>query len=894
MLVVVPTAQAGRRLREALAVKGACLAPRVVTPGFFARAGDGDASRIEVRYAWTEVLRATSAKETPHLLPVEPTERSFAWAMTVGREIEAARNQLADEGMTFADVVRAGGEKERWLELAKLEAAMRQRLEHWGVGDPLENRAPVELPPGVTRVVVAGVPEAARPALAAWASLVESGTPVTVLVAAPAEESEGFDEWGQPLVVWAERSSPLALDGIHVTGSPSDLAVRVVGCIGGRASDEISVGLCDEAYGAALEAAFADAGWPAWNPEGRSAARSMILMLKDFGGLAVRGQRWEAAASILRNPLIERILGGRKMHAALRALDDIEARHLPDSLESVKFRCSGGEVGEGRARLAEVIAWLESWRDRFVAGKCAGAVLQWIAEMQRLGVSDGAEGRLFDGLEAAARPVATLEARGALAGPGEALEMMIEEVSSLRNAAGRESAVIDLSGWLELPYEPGRKLVLAGLHEGMVPDAAADDPFLNDRVRGELGMRTAQDRMARDMYLFHTVVASREVEAVIAKVDAAGEPRRPSRLLLAGEGDELAKRVVKLFGDPPGESARLAGWERGAWRLRFDDPVTCYLDDDRTLSPTAFSNYLFCPFRFYLQRVLKWERHDAGKMEMDAMDFGNLCHHALQEMVEKLPDEEDAVALREFLWEQIDAWLRTHYGANSSVPLLVQREAARSRLSRFAEVEAEQRRAGWRTRHAELKIGGEGPSWAIGGQPVSMQIDRIDFHPDHGWRVLDYKTSAKAKTPKEAHLVGGNDTRRVFGPEVAGSRGGVKVWGNVQLPLYAAFVKEWKTLKSLPQVGYVNLPVTLNDVSFSMWDDFSEELCDGALECARGVVGALRQKVHWPPVELRANQQSWDDFGELAPDGLAAAVDGPMIDGLAAIAAGFDAKGGGA
>ena len=41
MLVVVPTAQAGRRLREALAERGACLAPRVVTPEeFFRVAGD--------------------------------------------------------------------------------------------------------------------------------------------------------------------------------------------------------------------------------------------------------------------------------------------------------------------------------------------------------------------------------------------------------------------------------------------------------------------------------------------------------------------------------------------------------------------------------------------------------------------------------------------------------------------------------------------------------------------------------------------------------------------------------------------------------------------------------------------------------------------------------------
>lgn len=884
MLVVVPTAQSGRRLREALAENGACLAPRVVTPGFFVPRGADVASRIELLYAWTEVLRSTPQRETLHLFPVEPPDRSFRWATMVAKEIEATRGQLADEGMNLADVARAGGEKDRWLELAKLEAAMRGRLEHWERADPLVAAEPVGLPPGVDQLVVAGVAEATRPALSAWEGLER----VTVLVHAPEEERDAFDEWGQPLEAWAERSSPVALDRIHVTGSPPELAAKVVGCLDGVSSDRAGVGLCDDSFGPALEAAFGEAGWPAWNPEGRSAARSMILMLKDFGALAVRGQRWEAAVSILRNPLLERILGAEGIHAALWALDDIETRHLPDNLETVKIRCGGEEAGEGRKRLAEAIAWLEKWRDRFVAGNCAAAVREWIAEMRRLEVPDGADGRLYEGLEAAAEPVATLESRGAMAGPGEAVEAMVDEVSSLRYAAGRESAVIDLSGWLELPYEPAERLVLAGMHEGRVPEGAGDDPFLNDRLRGELGMRTARDRLARDMFLLHSLAASRHVEVVIAKVDAAAEPRRPSRLLLVAEGGELAERVRKLFGEPAGAAARLAGWDRGGWKLEFDDPVAAYLDGERKLSPTALSNYLFCPFRFYLKRVLKWERHDAGKLEMDALDFGNLCHHALQAMVEQLPDEEEEAALCDFLWEQVDAGLRSAYGGVLPVPLLVQREAARSRLARFADIEVGQRRLGWRTRHAELKVGDEGREWQIDGQPVSMQIDRIDFHPEHGWRVLDYKTSAKAKPPREAHLVGMNPTRRVFGPEVPGSRGGVKVWGNVQLPLYAAFVKEWQGLEELPQVGYVNLPVTLNDVGFSMWREFDEGLCEGALECARGAIGALREKVHWPPVVLKSDQKNWDDFAELAPDGLAEAVGGATVEELQDLVTGWE------
>ena len=55
MLVVVPTAQSGRRLREGLAEAGGCLAPQVVTPGYFMRAEGAAPEAVEL-LAWVEVL----------------------------------------------------------------------------------------------------------------------------------------------------------------------------------------------------------------------------------------------------------------------------------------------------------------------------------------------------------------------------------------------------------------------------------------------------------------------------------------------------------------------------------------------------------------------------------------------------------------------------------------------------------------------------------------------------------------------------------------------------------------------------------------------------------------------------------------------------------------------
>ncbi|RYD50117.1 MAG: PD-(D/E)XK nuclease family protein, partial [Verrucomicrobiaceae bacterium] len=324
------------------------------------------------------------------------------------------------------------------------------------------------------------------------------------------------------------------------------------------------------------------------------------------------------------------------------------------------------------------------------------------------------------------------------------------------------------------------------------------------------------------------------------------------------------------------------------WLLDLEDELKPYLNGERKLSPSAIRDYLYCPFRFYLKRVLKWKPHDAGKLEMDELDFGNLCHDALERMGRNpaMVETLDVKLLRDFLWSAMDDRLG-RYGSNLSLPLMVQREAARTRMERFAELEIEQRHDGWRTKNVELNVGKDEP-WEIDGQPISMQVDRIDFHPDLGWRVLDYKTSAKADVPRSAHLRRSSEKRREFGPGLSASRGAPEVWKNVQVPLYAAFLKQWKELDQVPKIGYVNLPSTLNDVGFEMWEDFDALKLSNAMQWSAEIIRAMRIGLHWPPVELAGAEAGYDDFAQLAPDGLEQAVSGMLVETLRDVADGWD------
>jgi ATP-dependent helicase/nuclease subunit B len=901
LLVVVPTAQSGRLLREALAERGACLAPRVVTPDSFFKVGPapGIATPLEERFAWIDALRRLGDEEMPALFPVDPVERTFNWAAGVSDQLLATWDALAEGSRNFEDARRESPEPERWQDIARLHRRAVKLLSRWGKQSRpdaklLAAQRPA-LPTGSRELVIIGVPEPAPLAILAWDKLAEDDTPIRVLIHAPKERSEAFDSWGRPLAdIWTVEPVAIARERIHLVAGAPELSKQVVALCSGKHSDEVTVSLCDAAFGPAIEAAFSEAGWPAWNPEGKAAGRALANLLR---GLAALGREtpptWQQITSILRNPLLAAILGPKDFFSALERLDQLEKDRLPESLERLQWLLRGSSQSlSGVRRLSEIIEWLDGWRSRFAALPAATVIQQWVAEMRHRSVDDGADGGLYQLLEAATPDLTLLERESRLDDPGDAVELALTGSESLRSIRGREEAVLDLPGWLELSFEKAPTLILAGMHDGAVPDGRMDDAFLPDGVRVRLELRSATTRHARDAFLLHSFAESREVQVVVAKVDPQGEPRRPSRLLLAASGVDLAQRVQQLAGKPPASANRLSAWSRGEWKLDFSEAARGYLDGDRKLSPSAFRDYLHCPFRFYLRRLLKWDRYEADKMEMSPRDFGTICHAAFEAMGRDATMREttNQKELAEFLVTTLDHALKERFETPLSLPLMVQREAAAARLERFAEIEVADRMDGWSIVDVEVAVGSEQRPWSFEGQPVSMQIDRIDIHPKLGMRVLDYKSSAKADSPEAAHLRTLSERRRTFGPTLiaASGRSREKVWKNIQLPLYAAYVKEHYSLSHAPAVGYVNLPATVNDIGISMWHDFDNATMDNALEWTRGAIAGMKAGLHWPPVELTGAEARMDDFADLAPDGFESAVSGSLIEQFKAAAEAYD------
>ena len=173
-LVVMPTRQAGRRLREALArqcssQKTALLSFRAVTPDYFLHPEDSSgtiAKPLEVAAVWAEILMNADLGLYGSLFPSYIPSQDFLWALRTGEIIQKLRNTLADGGYSiaavyndFRDILE---EMERWQDLAELESLYLARLGEMGRRDPCKEmlgqvKSP-ELPGGVECIVIAAVP----------------------------------------------------------------------------------------------------------------------------------------------------------------------------------------------------------------------------------------------------------------------------------------------------------------------------------------------------------------------------------------------------------------------------------------------------------------------------------------------------------------------------------------------------------------------------------------------------------------------------------------------------------------------------------------------------------------------------------------------------------------
>jgi RecB family exonuclease len=884
-IVVLPGRRAGRRLLEILVEHAEqhdlVLAPPLIetvgrVPEQLYRPKRPFATDFVQQLAWSAVLQTADRARLQRIITHPPGKEDLAAWHDLGQLFWRLHTELAADGLDFGEVAGRGealeafGEAERWKALSVLQQAYLRQLDDLQVWD-IQTARLVALKQHECRtdkdLIVVGTVDMT---ITLRKMLDQVAERVTALVFAPPQWAGRFDEHGCVLAdAWQAVSMPVRMEQVHLVDDPTEQADRVVRCLaeyaGRYRADEITVGLADERITPYVERQLRQCGIASRSAAGTPLTATAPFRLLSAVEAYLRSRRYPEFASLVRHAdLFAWLERGEVAEGWLEQLDAYYGSHLQTRLSGDAWLGEDVATRAVRAVYERVEGLLKPLRGG------ARPLGEWGQPLRDLLLNvyghrdwdrDDEGDRLslqaFDQINATwiGHEETIPQPLIPVVRADEALQMTLGQLQSATVSPRADPEAMELLGWLELPLDDAPALVVCTFNEGHVPSSINSDIFLPDALRNRLGLQDNARRYARDAYALSVLLASRRrVDLIVGRRNADGDPLVPSRLLFATDREEIARRASQLFAPPTPlhELAPLAGrLVPGTGEADFVVPLPESLDEPiRELSVTAFRDYLACPYRFYLARVLRLQAVDDAAEELDGAAFGTLLHEVLRQFGRSpCRDSTDPDEIRVFLRETLDQQTLAAFGGHALASVWVQVEQLRVRLDAFAEKQAEWAGAGWRIEHAEVPERSHGDAvLEVDGQPMVLRgrIDRIDRNRDTGRLViLDYKSSDAGKPPEKVHQRAGR-------------------WVDLQLPLYRHLVGALG-ISGPVQVGYVLLPKDTTRTEFRL-ADWSEAELAAADEVARDVVRNVRAQRFWPPTEPPPDYS--EEFAPICQDGV--------------------------
>lgn len=724
---------------------------------------------------------------------------------------------------------------------------------------------------------------------------------VTTLVFASEEEVARFDEFGclRP-EAWVRASIPVSDDQLRLVDGPLGQAQAVVDELAGLearyAMDDVTIGVPQESLVPWIERECTRVGVPVrYGPGRRVEATGPVRLFRALADF-LQSQRFDHLLELLQHPDFRNYLAGNYRRLVDRQsefpdweddwshLEKYVADHLP-------VRCTDSWLGtgidtEGARRMADAIrglchrlageeqepaAWvvpLQDWLEEIYGDRLVDD--ESFSDRQLMGGYQA----LQSGLDELRQVPPLLSDR---VPAWKAILMTVTAMTDRQVPAPPAESAVEMLGWLELPWDPASVLIVTQMNEGTVPTSSNSDLFLPDSLRTGLGLDDNARRYARDAYALHALACSRQVlRLIVARRNAEGYPILPSRLLFAASDEVRAQRCLQFFGESSPS-------DRGGQHLlelqavHGDDhtgnpsgkdqvsglavPEPDGRLDVNVLTVTDFRIYLECPYRFYLQRVLRLSATEEPHQELDGRAFGNLLHDVLEKFgLSEVRDADDAELISEFFLDELSSRFAFRYGRRPRPSLQIQRQQLQQRLHVFATKQAEWRQLGWQIIQTEVEAQTLETPWQDRHPEMALRgrVDRIDRNELSGQHaILDYKSADKAMPPRKTHHRRTSKGFAALLPED---------WVDLQLPLYRHLASRWNITGPI-ELGYVILPRSLEDVGMKIagWTEAELAVADSV---ACGVVAAVRQGIFWPPADAARELNVWDGFDRICQVGV--------------------------
>lgn len=883
-IVVVPGGRGGRLLLRALAARcrelGLGFLPPTITtvhtlPDLFVQQSAPWVSDWLRPWIWGQVLAQQPLELLERLELTGPSAGSpptIEERWHLGRFLSRAHAAVASAGYTVEAVAALATENQAelaaiWTAFSRVDADYRSKLKELGLGDRLNGwiEALVGHQLACTRpIALLGLVDLS-PLMIRILDAIAS--PITPLVIAPSDWAERFTAWGMVVPeVWAAAEVAMDESQWSLATDPADASRRVAQSIRdameGDSLPPIVIGCPDERLEPLVAGVLARHGVPTHSGvETPLLASPHAQLLSDFADY-IRFLEYSAFATLIRHPDWGPFLAKEGIAGTwLGRLDRFAAEHLPARFGVPEWEDAGVvDIDESILQLNQIFRRivdefaptelpLSVWAERL----SALCVRIWGDDvLQRASLHDRIA---LESLEAIAFRLQSMRELppniDERCSGADAIGWLLRTLEDAGLPSDPGGDALELLGWLELPLDPAPELVVIGLNEGIVPSADQAAGFLDESLRTLLDMDSETLRFARDKYLLAMLLASRaNCHLWVFLRDAQDAPLRPSRLLFATSPETIVarwRRIICFSDDPPvpqrfGEEAKSA--LQHAIPSPPETPRSVVL-----LAVSAFRAYLACPYRYYLEHVLRLRTVEDAAEEMEATHFGTLAHRILQDFGQsEFANSPDPVTIRGYLLNSLDHRSRELFGNRPKVAVKLQIRQLALRLSAFAEAQARQIEEGWRI-HLVEQSPGEAKVHLPGANPPLQligRIDRIDLNVKTGaWRLMDYKTSSKARKPRDAHYDG-------------------KKWIDLQLPLYRHLAAALDAPSEL-SFAYFQLPAKRAEVGVQVADWTAEELAAADAEALR-IVNLMRAGRFWPPSDVASRFDPWSVLVEATAD----------------------------
>lgn len=851
---IVATRQAGRHLRLGLASKaaqqGTVLFPGpIFTPQEFLSNPVHHWPPLFLSI-WENLIKEINRSQFPHLFP------NTVAALPAAQQIQSLREELLVGNLTIAEVIAKfpdNPEAERWLELQRLEELYLGKLQELALTDPIQAQLLFARKATIPqkRLLVLFVPDLS-PLMATALTSISQSTKVAVGVYAPENYRAKFDDFGRPITaLWEDEKTNLPTTSIHCHATTQEQISQAINLIAQQPPENqirIAIGAPAAETIPLLKGELGDKAIPAYDPAGLPLSTHPTAQLITLFYNLYRHDTYAAGHALISHPHYLQYLQNaniiNKPAALLNALDQFNEDHLPVSFSKTaaildsKEHCSrtNEPVFKNLQRQLNAIRATPLALPKILAEIYSQRIIvpQKLLDQRFLKVTQLIS-LIFAKIEQACTQVPLTE--------DQIWSLILQALRSDKIYEERPVPAIAILGWLELLWEGAPCLLITGFNDQDIPETVIGHMFLPDWARTKLGLINNEMRLARDLYLFQAITASRapgNVRVFYARTDQDGNPTKPSRLLFYCGTEELPPRVLQLFGTPSKKG--IVHPHTLCWKLKIPQPSRWPND----LAVTQLRDYLACPFRFYLRQVLKMEPLNLNKMELSPQDYGNLCHETLRHFGANpdIRENDDENTIGDFLIATAEDLFRKKYGEDLSIPILLQLDSIRQRLQAWAKVQSQTRREGWHISEVEFSARCQLNDCSIHGK-----IDRIDMHDDGRIRVLDYKTADKVVPPPATHLQKADESTQPY--QLA--PGNKARWVDLQLPLYLYLLAE-KT--PVPAVcGYFILPKAVKETSILLWPELNKEHYNSAIRCAQEVIKLIQARHFWPPVEKNTGRE---------------------------------------